>query len=73
MAGEVALTPLLLGLGVDGLSTGAALVPRVKSAVQSLTLAECSVLAETSLKMDSTKGVYAVCEALGRERYPDLF
>ncbi len=30
MASEVTLTPLLLGLGVDELSAGAALVPRVK-------------------------------------------
>src|SRR5712692_2842821 len=32
MAGEILLTPLLIGLGVDELSTGAALVPRVKRA-----------------------------------------
>ena len=31
MASEVTLTPLLLGLGVDELSAGAALVPRVKA------------------------------------------
>ncbi|RYD60204.1 MAG: phosphoenolpyruvate--protein phosphotransferase, partial [Verrucomicrobiaceae bacterium] len=39
MAGDIVLTPLLLGLGVDELSTGAALVPRVKRAVQSLDIA----------------------------------
>jgi phosphotransferase system enzyme I (PtsI) len=72
MAGEVALTPLLLGLGVDALSAGTALVPRVKSAVQSLTLLECKALAEAALKMDSAKEIYAACEALGQERYPDL-
>jgi len=72
MAGEVALTPLLLGLGVDALSAGTALVPRVKSAVQSLTLLECKALAEAALKMDSAKEIYAACEAVGQERYPDL-
>src|SRR5213080_4146129 len=36
MAGDIALVPLLLGLGVDELSTAAILVPRVKRAVQSL-------------------------------------
>src|SRR5213082_15014 len=36
MAGDIALIPLLLGLGMDELSVGATLVPRVKRAVQSL-------------------------------------
>src|SRR6185503_3825637 len=46
MAGDIALTPLLLGLGVDELSTGAALVPRVKRAVQALDLKACQQLIE---------------------------
>ena len=44
MAGDLALIPLLLGLGMDELSVGASLVPRVKRAVQSLDLAECQKL-----------------------------
>jgi phosphotransferase system enzyme I (PtsI) len=72
MAGEIALTPLLLGLGVDGLSTGAALVPRVKRAVQSLTLAECKALVESVFTLDSAPEIYAACEALAKARYPDL-
>ena len=39
MAGDITLAPLLLGLGVDELSAGAALVPRVKRAVQALDFA----------------------------------
>ena len=46
MAGDILLAPLLLGLGVDELSTGAALVPRVKRAVQSLDIAACLKLIE---------------------------
>ncbi|PYK39660.1 MAG: phosphoenolpyruvate--protein phosphotransferase, partial [Verrucomicrobia bacterium] len=41
MAGDVALIPLLLGLGMDELSAGPSLVPRVKRAVQSLAIPEC--------------------------------
>src|ERR1700757_345798 len=41
MAGDIALVPLLLGLGVDELSAAATLVPRVKRAVQSLSISEC--------------------------------
>src|SRR5881296_2320981 len=44
MAGDIALIPLLLGLGVDELSAGAMLVPRVKRAVQSLAIPECQKL-----------------------------
>ena len=44
MAGDLALVPLLLGLGMDELSVGASLVPRVKRAVQSLSHTECQQL-----------------------------
>jgi phosphotransferase system enzyme I (PtsI) len=72
MAGEVALTPLLLGLGVDELSTGTALVPRVKRAVQSLHSQECRALAAAVSEMDSPAQILEACEALARSKYPDL-
>ncbi len=72
MAGEVALTPLLLGLGVDELSTGTALVPRVKRAVQSLQSNECRALASAVAEMDTAEQILAACETLARSKYPDL-
>ncbi len=72
MAGEVVLTPLLLGLGVDELSTGTALVPRVKRAVQSLHSEECRALAAAVSEMDSPAQILEACEALARSKYPDL-
>ena len=72
MAGEVTLTPLLLGLGVDELSTGAALVPRVKAAVQQLSLEECQKLAQLTAGMDSASAVYSACDAVARAHYPEL-
>jgi phosphotransferase system enzyme I (PtsI) len=72
MAGDVLLTPLLLGLGVDELSAGAALVPRVKRAVQTLDIADCLKLVEQIWDLDSPAEVLAKCEALAREHYPDL-
>src|SRR4051794_15727793 len=72
MAGEVLLTPLLLGLGVDELSTGAALVPRVKRAVQNLDLAVCLQLVEEVRHMDSAPAVLAKCQEIARRFYPDL-
>src|SRR5437762_11506843 len=46
MAGDIALVPLLLGLGVEELSTAAIVVPRVKRAVQRLSIPECRELVE---------------------------
>src|SRR5207302_9394390 len=51
MAGEILVTPLLIGLGVDELSTGAALVPRVKRAVQSLDVRACRQLVEEAMTL----------------------
>jgi phosphotransferase system enzyme I (PtsI) len=72
MASEVTLTPLLLGLGVDELSAGAALVPRVKSAVQSLEMSVCRKLAEEALHMDTPGAILAECEKIARQYYPEL-
>jgi phosphotransferase system enzyme I (PtsI) len=72
MASEIALTPLLIGLGVDELSTGAALVPRVKKAVQSLDLHACQQLAEEIRGMDSAGEIFARCDAVARSHYPEL-
>src|ERR1700719_1628801 len=51
MAADVALIPLLLGLGMDELSVGASSVPRVKLAVQSVDMPECRQLAEEALTL----------------------
>jgi phosphoenolpyruvate-protein phosphotransferase (PTS system enzyme I) len=72
MAGEIALTPLLVGLGVDELSTGAALVPRVKRAVQSLDVGVCLQLVEEIMEMDSASEILAKCESVAREHYSEL-
>lgn len=73
MAGDVVLTPLLLGLGVDELSTGISQVPRVKRAVQSMEISECLKLVEEVSGMDSPAKIYGACERVAREHYPDLF
>lgn len=72
MAGEISLTPLLLGLGVDELSASAGLVPRVKKAVQTLDSKECARLVETIKGLDSATEILARCEELARRHYPEL-
>jgi phosphotransferase system enzyme I (PtsI) len=73
MAGDIALTPLLLGLGVDELSAGAALVPRVKRAVQALDLGACQRLVEEIREIDSASLIMEKCEAVARGHYGELF
>jgi len=72
MAGDVALVPLLLGLGMEELSTAATLVPRVKRAVQSLAIPECRELVEETLKLDTASEILARCLELADKRYGDL-
>jgi phosphoenolpyruvate-protein phosphotransferase (PTS system enzyme I) len=72
MAGDVALIPLLLGLGMDELSAGATLVPRVKRAVQSLAIPECCELVEEALQLNTASEILARCLELADRRYGDL-
>jgi phosphoenolpyruvate-protein phosphotransferase (PTS system enzyme I) len=72
MAGDLALTPLLLGLGMDELSVGASLVPRVKRAVQSLTLSECQKLVADIMELDTPSGILARCTELAQARYGEV-
>ncbi len=72
MAGDIVLTPLLLGLGVDELSAGAASVPRVKRAVQSLSSAACCQLVEDIGDLETAEEILAKCDAVARAHYPEL-
>jgi phosphoenolpyruvate-protein phosphotransferase (PTS system enzyme I) len=72
MAGDVALIPLLLGLGMDELSASATLVPRVKRAVQSLAIPECRELVEVALNLETASEILARCLELADKRYGDL-
>ncbi len=72
MAGEIALTPLLVGLGVDELSTGTALVPRVKRAVQSLDVGVCLQLVDEVKNLESAAAIMEKCLEVARTYYPEL-
>jgi phosphotransferase system enzyme I (PtsI) len=72
MAGDLALIPLLLGLGMDELSVGASLVPRVKLAVQSLTQTECHRLVAELLELDTSSAILKRCTAMAQAHYAEL-
>jgi phosphotransferase system enzyme I (PtsI) len=72
MAGDIMLIPLLLGLGMDELSASSSLVPRVKLAVQSLSVPECESLVEEALELETPSEILARCQEIAQKRYGDL-
>ena len=72
MAGDLALVPLLLGLGMDELSVSASLVPRVKLAVQTLSVTDCKQLVAEVLDLDTSSAILARCTQMAQKYYGDL-
>jgi phosphotransferase system enzyme I (PtsI) len=72
MAGDIRLTPLLIGLGVEELSVGPQQVPRVGQAVRSLSHAECAALADEALRAPHSYEILGLSLALARKYYGDL-
>ena len=73
MAGDPALVPLLLGMGVDELSAAPTLVPAAKYLIRRLKLAETQELADFALNCESSAEILARSEALARAAAPGLF
>ncbi len=72
MAGDIKLTPLLLGLGVEELSVGPHQVPRVRRAIRALSHAECTAMAEEALKTALSSEIMDGTLGLARKYYPEL-
>ncbi len=72
MAGDITLTPLLLGLGVDELSASCTVVPRVKKAVQSLDIPTCQALAEETAELGSASDILHRCLEVAVGHYGEL-
>jgi phosphoenolpyruvate-protein phosphotransferase (PTS system enzyme I) len=72
MAGDIRLTPLLLGLGVEELSVGPQQVPRVGQAIRSLSYAECAAMADEALRHSRSQGILDLSMAIARKRYANL-
>jgi phosphotransferase system enzyme I (PtsI) len=72
MGGDPYLTPLLLGLGLDEISAGAAVVPRIKYAIRHLNRAACMEWAHGLFALDTPGAVFDACEQYARSAYPEL-
>jgi len=73
IAGDPVLAPLLIGLGVDELSTAPTVVAQVKYMIRRLKLTEARALADFALQCESPSEIYARCQTLAREAAPSLF
>ncbi|BCX48864.1 phosphoenolpyruvate-protein phosphotransferase [Haloferula helveola] len=72
MAGDIRLTPLLLGLGVEELSVGPHQVPRVRRAIRALSYAECAAMADEAVKNPVSLDILELSTDLARKYYPEL-
>jgi phosphotransferase system enzyme I (PtsI) len=72
MAGDIRLTPLLIGLGVEELSVGPQQVPRVGQAIRSLSFAECAAMADEALRHIRSQTVLDLSLHLARKHYGEL-
>lgn len=72
MAGDIILTPLLLGLGIDELSASPSVVPRVKKAVQSLDLALCQQVAHEAMQIAESRLILEKCRQTAARHYEEL-
>ncbi len=72
MAGDIRLTPLLIGLGVEELSVGPQLVASVGQAVRSLSYAECAAMSDEALRHNRSDGILDLSLALARKHYGEL-
>jgi phosphotransferase system enzyme I (PtsI) len=57
IAGDIQLTLILIGLGVDELSMGPVTIPEVKQIIRSVSIEEARKIAEKALSFDSTAKV----------------
>ena len=73
MASDLAVVPLLLGLGVAELSVTPSMVPRVKMLIRSIEMAQARELAAFALDSDSPKEILTRAEALAKAAVPDFF
>jgi phosphotransferase system enzyme I (PtsI) len=72
IAGEPLYAPLLVGMGVDEFSVGAASLPRVKEIIRRLKFSEAQELAGASLHASRGRDIVAMLHALIERIDPDL-
>jgi phosphoenolpyruvate-protein phosphotransferase (PTS system enzyme I) len=72
MAGDIELTPLLVGMGLDELSVTTGQVPRVKQAIRKLSQQDCIQLTDQVMRMSCPHEIRRASLALAERAYAEL-
>jgi phosphotransferase system enzyme I (PtsI) len=72
IAADVVLMPLLIGLGVDELSAGAASIPRIKRAIQALNYEEARQLVSRCVLNESAEENQRELLGMAQRLYPEI-
>lgn len=72
MAGDIRLTPLLIGMGVEELSVGPQQVPRVGQAIRSLNHVECVAMSDEALLNTRSQGILDLSLEMAQKYYGEL-
>ena len=64
IAGDINLTLILLGLGVDELSMGPVAIPEVKQIIRSVSIEEARKITEKAMSLDSTEKVVSYLKSV---------
>jgi len=73
MAGREIYTPILLGMGIDILSTNAFAISHVKEMVRKINLEKCTAIAEHIFSIKTAQEIYEFMNNEIMENAPDLF
>ena len=72
MAADVLLMPVLVGLGVDELSAGAASIPRIKRAIQALNYEESRQLVSRCMLNETAEANQRELREMAQRLYPEI-
>ena len=72
MAGDVFLTMILLGLGLDEFSTSPIAVPEIKKIIRSVSFKDAKLIAEKALTFHTGKEVMDFATTKLKEMVPDI-
>jgi phosphotransferase system enzyme I (PtsI) len=73
MAGDVSVTPLLVGLGLDELSAASSQVAKVKHAIRALDGAACTELVQRVMGEADASRIQQMAHEFAMRHYPELF
>lgn len=72
MAGQLAITPLLVGLGIEELSVSPRILPSIKKAIRSLSQNECAEMVQQALLCRTSRDITALSANMAERCYPEL-